>query len=182
MYDYQLILAKSFPAFRRAGFKWIVAYIVTVLLKRTIWSDNYELKDDFLRLRQVLFAKRVPVKQEVKPPLQYGLNRLFAEVRSGGGPVFRIFHEVSSNQSGVGICTGKYSYHTGTATDLPIQPFQHVGRRNLSCIQLWKSIERQRVLQTVFQAANGFGENGARTACRFLQPVCELVLWWEPAR
>ena len=48
MYDYQLILAKSFPAFRRAGFKWIVAYIVTVLLKRTIWSDNYELKDDFL--------------------------------------------------------------------------------------------------------------------------------------
>ena len=48
MYDYQLILAKSFPAFRRAGFKWIVAYIVTVLLKRTISSDNYELKDDFL--------------------------------------------------------------------------------------------------------------------------------------
>ena len=30
------------------------------------------------------------------------MNRLFAEVRSGGGPVFRIFHEVSSNQSGVG--------------------------------------------------------------------------------
>ena len=84
--------------------------------------------------------------------------RLLAEVCSGRGPIFRIFHEISGNQSGVGICAGKYPYHTSTAADLPVQTFQHVGGRNLSCIQLWKSLKRQRVHQTVFQETNGFGK------------------------
>lgn len=86
------------------------------------------------------------------------MNRLLVEVRSGDRPVFCIFHEVSGDQPGVGLCAGEYPYHTGTAVNLPVQPFQHVGGRNLSCVQLWKSIKRQRVLQAVFQVADGFGE------------------------
>ena len=48
--------------------------------------------------------------------------------------------------------------HTGTAADLPVQTFQHVGGRNLSCVQLREGIKRQRILQAVFQAADGFGK------------------------
>ena len=49
---------------------------------------------------------------------QYRLNRLFTEIRSGGRPIFRIFHEISGNQSCVGICAGEDPYHTRTAADL----------------------------------------------------------------
>ena len=69
------------------------------------------------------------------------LNRLFTEIRSGGRPIFRIFHEISGNQSCVGICAGEDPYHTRTAADLPVQPFQHVGGRDLSCIQLREGIK-----------------------------------------
>ena len=56
------------------------------------------------------------------------------------------------------VAVREAAYHTGAAADLPVQTFQHVGGRNLSCIQLWKSLKRQRVHQTVFQETNGFGK------------------------
>lgn len=49
---------------------------------------------------------------------QHGLNRLLTEIRSGRGPIFRIFHEVSGNQSGVGVCFGKES---GCGKRLPVR-------------------------------------------------------------
>lgn len=106
---------------------------------------------------------------------QYGLDRRLAEVRSGRGPIFRIFHEVSSDQSGVGVCAGEYPYHTSTAADLPVQPFQHVGGRNLSWVQLWKSVKRQRVLQTFFPAADGFGNAMLLLSADFFSQPASLL-------
>ena len=53
------------------------------------------------------------------------MNRLFAKISSGSRQIFRIIHKVSGDQPGVSIYTGKNSYHTGSAADLPVQPFQH---------------------------------------------------------
>ena len=60
----------------------------------------------------VLFAK-----EKLGYRSQHSLNRLLSEIGPGVEPIFRIFHEVSGHQSGVGICTGKDPHHTGSAAD-----------------------------------------------------------------
>ena len=43
----------------------------------------------------------------------------------------KINYNMSGDQSGVDICVGDYSYHTGTAVNLPVQLLQHVAERVL---------------------------------------------------
>ena len=44
-------------------------------IRHAEYYNMVEIQDELYRLRQVLFAKRVPVKQEVKPPIAVWLEQ-----------------------------------------------------------------------------------------------------------
>lgn len=86
--------------------------------------------------------------------LLHSLNRLLAEVRFGGRPISAYSIRQVVNQSGVGICTGKFLPHQyGNGSLHPDTPARWWKKSYLH-----PTVEKHEILQSIFRAADGFGK------------------------
>jgi hypothetical protein len=73
-------------------------------------------------------------------------------------PVLRVFDEIADRQSDVALDRGEHSDHPTLPPDLQVQTFLPVGRGDPILVDLREVMEREQVLEALFQAANRLGE------------------------
>ena len=74
-------------------------------------------------------------------------------------PVLRVLDEIADGQSEVARDRGEHADHPAPPADLHVQPLLPVGRGDAFLVDFWEVIERERVLEPLFQTARGLGES-----------------------
>jgi hypothetical protein len=74
-------------------------------------------------------------------------------------PVLRVLDEIADRQPDIAFDRGEHSDHPASPADLHVQPLLPVGRGDAFLIDLREVIERERVLEALFQAADRVGES-----------------------
>jgi hypothetical protein len=69
-----------------------------------------------------------------------------------------MFDEIADRQLEEAWDQGEHSDHSGPPADFEVQPFLPVGRRDPFLVDLREVVEGERVLETLFQAADRIGE------------------------
>ncbi len=92
-------------------------------------------------------------------PVQRSEDFVLSDVAPLVLPVLRVLDEIADRQSEVARDRGEHSDHPAPPADLHVQPLLPVGRGDPLLVDLREVIERERVLEPLFQTARGLGES-----------------------
>ena len=92
-------------------------------------------------------------------PVQRPEDLVLTDIAAFTRPVLRVFDEKADRRPDVAFDRGEHSHHPASAADLHVQPLLPVGRGDPLLVDLRKVIERERVLEALFQAADRLGES-----------------------
>lgn len=111
-------------------------------------SDAILIADGTLSMRTASrdVRKKGSCKMKSSSHKQRCLNGFLAEVSSGNRPILCILHQVCGDQPNIGLHVRENSDNAGSSANLPVQAFNHVGRRDLPGVQFRERVKRQRVL------------------------------------
>ena len=91
-------------------------------------------------------------------PVQGSKDLVLPDVAAFTRPVLRVFDEIADRQPDVALDRGEDADHPAPPADLHVQPLLAVGRGDPLLVDLREVVERERVLEALFQAADGLGE------------------------
>jgi len=92
-------------------------------------------------------------------PVQRSEDFVLPDVASLVLPVLRVLDEIADRRSEVARDRGEHADHPASPADLHVQPLLPVGRGDAFLVDLRKVIERERVLEPLFQAADRVWES-----------------------
>jgi hypothetical protein len=73
-------------------------------------------------------------------------------------PVLSIFHKIADREPDIGFDRGEHADDAAAPADLHVQPLLAVGRGDPLLVDLGEVVERERVLEPLFQATDRLGE------------------------
>ncbi len=91
-------------------------------------------------------------------PIQGSEGLVLSDIAAFGLPVFRVLDQITDRQPQIALNRGEHPDHPAPPPDLHVQPFLPVGRGDPLLINLGEVVEREGVIETLFQAANRLGE------------------------
>ena len=114
-------------------------------------------------------------------PIQGTKGLVLPDIAAFTPPVLRVFDKVADRKPEITLDRGEHAHHPAPPADLHVQPLLPVGRRDPLLIDLREVMERERVLEALFQAMDRVGESlpvivdesGGR-------PPGALFIWLEP--
>ena len=91
-------------------------------------------------------------------PVQGPKDLVLPDITAFTRPVFRVLDEVTDRQPDAALDRRGHPNHPAPPADLPVQPLLAVGRGDALLIDLGEVVERERVLEPLFETADGLGE------------------------
>jgi hypothetical protein len=87
-------------------------------------------------------------------PVQGPEGFVLPDIAAFTPPVLRVFDEIADRQPDIGFDGREHAHHPASAADLHVQPLLPVGRGDPLLVDLREVIERERVLEALFQATD----------------------------
>ena len=92
-------------------------------------------------------------------PVQGPEGLVLPDIAAFTPPVLRVFDEIADRQPDIGFDGRERAHHPAPPANLHVQPLLSVGRGDPLLIDLREVIERERVLEALFQATDRVGES-----------------------
>ena len=91
-------------------------------------------------------------------PVQGPEHLVLPDIAAFARPVLRVFDEIAEGQPDIAFDRREHTDHPAAASDLHIQPLLTVGRGDQILVDLGEVVERERVFEALFEAADRLGE------------------------
>ena len=91
-------------------------------------------------------------------PVQGSKDLVLPDVATFAPPVLRVFDEIADRQADIRFDRREHAHNPAPPADLHVQPLLAVGRGDPLLVDLGEVVERERVLEALFQAADRIGE------------------------
>ena len=92
-------------------------------------------------------------------PIQGTKGLVLPDIATLTPPVLRVFDKVADRKPEIALDRGEHTHHPASAADLHVQPLLPIGRGDPLLVDFREVIERERVLEALFQAAHGLWES-----------------------